>query len=150
MAYINSILTEAIKALKLGAVTVILKVGIQYGSAIAHQAFKYLEVKAMDKNDAYVCNIARSVWDRVEEDYRINDKIAATFNSKAEYFDKLLLDKFPSLSQQDLDELRQTVAGEVNKYKNDWLKCDTSAEKTNEDVPKTENKEQVTMNEEVK
>lgn len=147
MADINSILTEAIKALTLGVVTVILKVGIQYGSAIAYQVFKYLEAKAMDKNNAYVCSIARSVWDRVEEDYRINDKIISTFNNKAEYFDKLLLDKFPTLSQQDLDELRQTVAGEVNRYKNDWLKCDTSAEKTNEDIPKIE---PVTTNEEVK
>lgn len=147
MADINSILTEAIKALTLGVVTVILKVGIQYGSAIAYQVFKYLEAKAMDKNNAYVCSIARSVWDRVEEDYRINDKIISTFNNKAEYFDKLLLDKFPTLSQQDLDELRQTVAGEVNRYKNDWLKSDTSVVNANEDIPKIE---PVTTNEEVK
>lgn len=37
--------------------------------------------------------------------------------SKAVQFDKLLLDKFPKLSTDDVAEIRQSIAGEVNQGK---------------------------------
>ena len=126
----NTILTEAIKAFVLGLIGVALKVTIQYGTTIACTTWKYLETKATEKNRSYVLTIAEDIWHRVEEDYRINDKVAITFNNKAKYFDSLLLAKFPSLTQNDLDELRQVVAGQINRYKNNWINGDTESKPT--------------------
>ena len=57
---------------------------------------------------------ALDIWGIVEEHFRLNDLIEHTIDDKADYFNDLLLDRIPSLTQADLDYLRQTVAGQVN------------------------------------
>jgi chromosome segregation ATPase len=68
------------------------------------------------KNQNYLF-VAKKIWDVVEENFRITEKVEEKLESKADQFDKLLLAKFPELSQEDVAELRQSIAGDVNKGK---------------------------------
>lgn len=60
---------------------------------------------------------AKEVWNIIEEKFRITENVEGLLNSKADEFDKLLLGKIPGITQENLDYLRQTVAGEFNKGK---------------------------------
>ena len=72
------------------------------------------------KNKQYI-DAAKQVWNVVEENTRITESIKEKLESKAEMFDRMLLKKFPELSKEDVAELRQSIAGEVNKGKEDVL-----------------------------
>jgi hypothetical protein len=67
---------------------------------------------------------ALEVWHIVDEHFRVKDAIGDTIQLKIDMFNDLLLQKIPGLKQADIDYLRQTVAGEVNKFK-EILKTDT-------------------------
>lgn len=60
---------------------------------------------------------AREVWAMIDEKYRIIGNIKDLIKSKADDFDKLLLEKIPYLTKEQVQDLRQTIAGEVNKGK---------------------------------
>lgn len=60
---------------------------------------------------------AREVWNIVDEKYRITDKVEDLIKSKADDFDKLLLEKIPYLTNDEVQDLRQTIAGEINQGK---------------------------------
>ena len=60
---------------------------------------------------------AKQVWNIVEEKYRITDNIKDLAKSKADEFDKLLLEKIPYLTKDEVNQLRQALAGEINKGK---------------------------------
>ena len=60
---------------------------------------------------------ARDIWDVVDEHYRIYDSVAYEIDDKIKLFNKLLLERIPSLEQSDLDYLRQTIAGQINQGK---------------------------------
>lgn len=117
MIDISMILTEAIKVTALGVLGVIGKVIVSYGPKIAKQAAKIVETKMHEKNLDYVLKIGKQAWNQVEEDWRISDSIRSYYNSKANYFDSILMTKIDGLTQKDLDELRQSIAGEYNKHK---------------------------------
>ncbi|WP_459482137.1 hypothetical protein [Clostridium saccharoperbutylacetonicum] len=68
------------------------------------------------KNQKYI-NAAKMIWNVVEENFRITETIEEKISSKADAFDKMLLTKFPELTQGDVIELRQAVAGEINSDK---------------------------------
>lgn len=68
------------------------------------------------KNKNYFIE-ARKIWSIVDENKRISGTIEGKIINKAEEFGKLILDKFPELSQSDIDNLRQSVAGVVNQGK---------------------------------
>ncbi|MDH2470481.1 hypothetical protein QDR11_03075 [Clostridium perfringens] len=68
------------------------------------------------KNKQYI-DIAKQVWNVVEENFRITESVEKKLSSKAYEFDKMMMDKFPELSSTDVKELRQSIAGEVNKGK---------------------------------
>lgn len=61
--------------------------------------------------------VAKEIWNIVEENFRIKDTIEGLAKSKADEFDKLLLEKIPYLTEDQVKMLRQTIAGEVNKGK---------------------------------
>jgi len=65
------------------------------------------------KNQKYI-TAAKNIWNVVNENFRISDAIETKIASKADQFDKLLLSKFPELTQDNITELRQSIAGEVN------------------------------------
>lgn len=64
-----------------------------------------------------VIEVGKNIWNIVEEKYRITDNIEILAESKAKTFDKLLLEKFPHLTEKELKEVRQAIAGEYNKGK---------------------------------
>lgn len=68
------------------------------------------------KNKQYI-DIAKQVWNVVEENFRITESVEKKLSSKSYEFDKMMMDKFPELSSTDVKELRQSIAGEVNKGK---------------------------------
>ena len=67
---------------------------------------------------------AKEVWNIVEEKFRITENASEILKSKADEFNNLLLQKIPGLSQQNLDDLRQSIAGEVNAGKTAVLSKD--------------------------
>ncbi|MDM0533168.1 hypothetical protein QTH05_06655 [Clostridium perfringens] len=68
------------------------------------------------RNKQYI-DVAKQVWNIVEENFRITESIEKKLSSKADEFNKIMLDKFPELTISDISELRQSIAGEVNKGK---------------------------------
>ena len=60
---------------------------------------------------------AREVWGMIDEQYRITGKVEDLIKSKAADFDKILKAKIPYLTDEEISELRQAVAGEINKSK---------------------------------
>lgn len=61
--------------------------------------------------------MAKQIWNIVEEKYRITDNITDLAKSKADAFDKLLKEKIPYLKDEQINQLRQAIAGEINKGK---------------------------------
>ncbi|AGX43264.1 hypothetical protein [Clostridium saccharobutylicum] len=68
------------------------------------------------KNKTYMA-AAKEVWGIVDEKFRITEKADDKLKSKAEEFNKLLITKFPELTEEDVMYFRQAVAGAVNKDK---------------------------------
>lgn len=60
---------------------------------------------------------AKTIWNIIEEKYRITDNIENLAKSKADAFDKLLLEKIPYLTENQVKDLRLAIAGEINKGK---------------------------------
>lgn len=65
-----------------------------------------------------VLEVGKNIWNVVEEKYRITDNLEILAESKSKTFDKLLLEKFPHLTKDEIKEVRQALAGEFNKGKN--------------------------------
>lgn len=72
-------------------------------------------------------NAAKEVWNIIEERFRITENATQILNSKADEFDKVLLQRIPGLSAQNLDDLRQSIAGEYNKGKVDLTQGTTQS-----------------------
>ncbi|AJG98880.1 hypothetical protein LF65_02294 [Clostridium beijerinckii] len=68
------------------------------------------------KNKNYI-TVGKAIWNIVDENFRISKTVEEKVLSKADQFDKLLLAKFPELSQDDVAEIRQAIAGEINQGK---------------------------------
>ena len=62
-------------------------------------------------------NEALKVWQLVDENYRITNTIGDKLELKVNMFSQELLKRMPGLPQEEVDYLRQTIAGEVNKGK---------------------------------
>lgn len=62
-------------------------------------------------------NTAFKVWKEVDEHFRISNFVGDKIKAKQKKFEEFMLKKFPSLTGEQIVELRQTVAGEINKGK---------------------------------
>ncbi|MGU9139375.1 cobalt ABC transporter permease [Clostridium perfringens] len=116
----EKILDPILSALTLGIVGVILAIIKSVGDVtIQYIAKKKEMVEQKLKLDQHEEEIktAKQIWNIVEEKYRITDNIKDLAKSKADYFDKLLLEKIPYLTEEQVKMLRQAIAGEVNKGK---------------------------------
>ncbi|MEG2712549.1 MAG: cobalt ABC transporter permease, partial [Clostridia bacterium] len=87
--------------------------------AIEYLAKKKKVVEQTLKLDQHAEEIetAKQIWNIVEEKYRITDNIENLAKSKADAFDKMLLDKIPGITEDQVKQLRQAIAGEINKGK---------------------------------
>lgn len=116
----EKIIEPILTALTLGIVGVILAIIKSVGDVtIQYIAKKKEMVEQKLKLDQHEEEIktAKQIWNIVEEKYRITDNIKDLAKSKADYFDKLLLEKIPYLTEEQVKMLRQAIAGEVNKGK---------------------------------
>ncbi|MGV2803902.1 cobalt ABC transporter permease [Clostridium perfringens] len=116
----EKIIEPILTALTLGIVGVILAIIKSVGDiTIQYIAKKKEMVEQKLKLDQHEEEIktAKQIWNIVEEKYRITDNIKDLAKSKADYFDKLLLEKIPYLTKEQVKMLRQAIAGEVNKGK---------------------------------
>ena len=59
--------------------------------------------------------LGKDVWNIVEEEFRT--KVSPIAESKIDMFNELLMQKVPNLTQEQINEVRQAIAGEVNKGK---------------------------------
>ena len=92
--------------------------------SVGNEAVEYLKAKKKVadqkiKESKYneLFEVGKNIWNMVEEKYRVTDNIENLAKSKAAMFDRMLLEKFPHLTKEELTEVRQAIAGEYNKGK---------------------------------
>ncbi|MBI6030929.1 cobalt ABC transporter permease [Clostridium perfringens] len=116
----EKILDPILAALTLGIVGVLVAIIKSVGDVTIQYIAKKKEMVEqklkLDKHEEEF-KTAQQVWNIVEEKYRITDNIKDLAKSKADEFDKLLLEKIPYLTEEQVKMLRQALAGEYNKGK---------------------------------
>ena len=92
--------------------------------SVGNEAVEYIQTKKKvadqkikESKYAELFEVGKNIWNMVEEKYRVTDNIETLAQSKADMFDKMLLEKFPHLTKEELIEVRQALAGEYNKGK---------------------------------
>lgn len=116
----DKILEPILSAVAIGVVGVLVAIIKSVGDVAIEYIGKKKQVVEqklkLDKHAEEVA-IAKQVWNIVEEKYRVTDNIKDLAKSKADYFDKLLLENIPYLKNDEINQLRQALAGEINKGK---------------------------------
>ncbi|WP_415341534.1 cobalt ABC transporter permease [Clostridium perfringens] len=130
-----------------GIIAVIIKsvgdVVIQLINKKKEEVEQQLELNKHEKE----IRVAKEIWNIVEENFRLKDKIEELAKSKADEFDKLLLEKIPYLTKNEVNDIRQSIAGEINKSKA-MLNTDDLRKQANDVV--TENNKLKSENAELK
>ena len=67
--------------------------------------------------------VALDVWNIVEEEFRLNKIIGDTIQAKQIMFKTLIKQKIPSITDAQIENFRQAIAGEFNKDKNLIIKA---------------------------
>lgn len=117
---INQIINGVVPIL----VTAIVAILTAIIKVVGTNAVSYLETKknalaiqtGVDKYNATLQK-AKSIWAIVDEEFRITPTLEKTIENKQQMFDKLLKNKIPSLTDSEIADIRQAIAGEVNKGK---------------------------------
>lgn len=116
----DKVLDPILGAIALGITGVLVAIIKSIGDIVIEYIAKKKEVVEqrlqLDKHFEEI-ETAKQVWNIVEEKYRITDNIQNLAKSKADMFDKLLLEKIPYLTEEEVKQLRQALAGEINKGK---------------------------------
>lgn len=106
------------------AVTALAAVLTAAVKAVGSQAVSFLERKkqALELSmgtDTYNRNLAfaKSAWQIVDEYFRITPNLEKTAEAKQQMFAQELKKFVPSLTDAEIAQLRQTVAGEINRAK---------------------------------
>ena len=114
----EKILDPILAALTLGIVGVLVAIIKSVGDVTIQYIAKKKEMVEqklqLDKHTEEI-QTAKQVWNIVEEKYRITDNINNLAKSKADEFDKLMLAKIPYLTKDEITDIRQSIAGEINK-----------------------------------
>lgn len=61
--------------------------------------------------------IAWDIWNLIEEHFRISQIVGDTVNAKITMFETLIKQKVPGITDSEIETVRQSIAGEVNKDK---------------------------------
>ncbi|MBY0756503.1 cobalt ABC transporter permease [Clostridium sardiniense] len=116
----DKILDPILSAVAIGVVGILVAIIKSVGDVSTEYIAKKKDVVEqrlqLDKHVEEI-ETAKQVWNIVEEKYRITDNIKELVKSKSDMFDKLLLEKIPYLTEEQVKMLRQAIAGEVNKGK---------------------------------
>jgi hypothetical protein len=92
-------------------------VGIVGNAAVKFIATKKAALVQQIGVDKYNADLqtARNVWGVVDEGFRTHPELTKTIETAAAKFEDEMLKKLPGLTPDEVDHLRQVVAGEVNK-----------------------------------
>lgn len=114
--FLDPILSALAAAIALFLATIIKSLGDQLIQLIK------VKIEATDQklksskfNEVY--EVGKKIFFAIEEKYRITDNLENLAKSKADLFDKMLLEKFPYLNKEEIMQIRQSIAGEYNKGK---------------------------------
>lgn len=116
----DKILEPILSAVSIGVVGVLVAIIKSVGDvAIEYIGKKKQVIEQRLQLDKHVEEVetAKQVWNIVEEKYRVTDNIKDLAKSKADSFDKILKEKIPYLKDEQIKQLRQAIAGEINKGK---------------------------------
>lgn len=113
---------EALNTIGTAALTALVGVGVVVIKVLGDAAVKYISEKAAavkakagaDKWNHWM-NLARAAWNAVDEEFRITPTLESTISAKQKLFDEALKQAIPEITDTQIEQLRQAVAGEVNK-----------------------------------
>lgn len=113
---------EALNTIGTAALTALVGVGVVAIKALGDAAVKYITEKAAavkakagaDKWNHWM-DLARQTFAAVDEEFRITPTLESTISAKQKLFDEALKKAIPEIVDAQIEQLRQAVAGEVNK-----------------------------------
>ena len=113
---------EALNTIGTAALTALVGVGVVAIKALGDAAVKYITEKAAavkakagaDKWNHWM-DLARQTFAAVDEEFRITPTLESTISAKQKLFDEALKQAIPEITDAQIEQLRQAVAGEVNK-----------------------------------
>lgn len=113
---------EALNTIGTAALTALVGVGVVAIKALGDAAVKYISEKATavkakagaDKWNHWM-DLARQTFAAVDEEFRITPTLESTISAKQKLFDEALKQAIPEITDAQIEQLRQAVAGEVNK-----------------------------------
>jgi hypothetical protein len=115
---LNTICTAIAPVLASAALVVLVALVKAFGEA----GVKFIQAKkaaVVAKTGAAKYNnnltVAREVWGIVDEHFRINATLTKTVDSAAAKFEEEILKVIPGLTKDEIEHLRQAVAGEINR-----------------------------------
>ena len=116
---LNTIGTAAVAALVTVSCVAIKAIGGALATLIGKKAAAW-EVKIGTDAYDYNMTVARGIWGAVDEDVRTNperQKLVSKIEVKQQLFAQKIQKAIPGLTDDEIVQLRQAVAGEVNKGK---------------------------------
>jgi hypothetical protein len=113
---LNQILEALATAFVAILLAVISFVGAKVTSYLSAKKAAIIAKAGADKYNAEL-QVAESVFGIVDEYFRITPSVTATVDNKINMFQTEILKKCPYLTQDEIDHLRQAVAGAVNEGK---------------------------------
>lgn len=116
----QNIIDQALTALATALVSILLGIISYLGAKIiffVKEKTKAIQEKVgIDKYNNEI-QIAFNCWKIVDEKFRITPNLLATIQSKTDMFEQEILKKCPYLSKDQIDHLRQSIAGTINQGK---------------------------------
>lgn len=145
---INTVIPVVATAIGAVLVAVIKVVGDNAVSFLETKKAALVAQTGIDKYNATLQK-AKSIWNLVDEEFRITPTLEKTVEAKQEMFNKLLKSKIPSLTDSEINDIRQAIAGEVNKGK-DVVTSDAVAKQNELNNIKTQNVQLTAENNQLK
>jgi len=110
---LNQILEACLTAF-VGLLLVLIPILFAKVTSFLVEKINAIQVKTGAEDYNHSLTVAKSVYGIVDEYFRITPTITATIEAKVDMFETEILKICPYLTADDIDHLRQTVAGELN------------------------------------
>ncbi|MDD3225446.1 MAG: hypothetical protein PHX70_12255 [Clostridium sp.] len=149
---LNQIINTVVPVVVTGIVGVLVAILKVVGdSAVSYISEKKNSLATQIGVDTYNSNLekAKDIWGIVDEEFRITPTLEKTVEAKKQMFDKFLKKAVPLITDDEISNLRQTVAGEVNKGKA-VVTADEVAKQNEMDSVKVQNVQLTTENAQLK
>ncbi|OPJ56159.1 hypothetical protein [Clostridium oryzae] len=78
---------------------------------------KEIESKIGAYNYDFIKTVGLDVWNIVEEKFRLKEAVGKFTDEKIAEFNKLIKERISSISDEDIEKVRQAIVGEANKGK---------------------------------